>query len=100
MPCAGKRCAYPRPLFGLPYALRALGASGELWQPSVDYLRLVCLFCTAQVFNSGLNPLLRGAGKNVAAMLVMVEGLLLNLFLDWLLIMHFPFGMAAPPRPR
>lgn len=81
--------------FGYPYALRALGASGELWQPSVDYLRLVCLFCTAQVFNSGLNPLLRGAGKNVAAMLVMVEGLLLNLFLDWLLIMRFPFGMAG-----
>ena len=81
--------------FGYPYALRALGASGELWQPSVDYLRLVCLFCTAQVFNSGLNPLLRGVGKNVAAMLVMVEGLLLNLFLDWLLIMHFPFGMAG-----
>ena len=26
---------------------------------------------------------------------MMVEGLLLNLFLDWLLIMHFPFGMAG-----
>ena len=37
--------------FGYPYALRALGASGELWQPSVDYLRLVCLFCTAQVLS-------------------------------------------------
>ena len=80
---------------GYPYALRALGASGELWQPSVDYLRLVCLFCTAQVFNSGLNPLLRGAGQNLAAMLVMIEGLLLNIFLDWLLIMHFPLGMAG-----
>ncbi len=80
---------------GYPYALRALGAAGELWQPSVDYLRLVCLFCTAQVFNSGLNPLLRGAGQNLAAMLVMIEGLLLNIFLDWLLIMHFPLGMAG-----
>ena len=38
---------------------------------------------------------MRGAGQNLAAMLVMIEGLLLNIFLDWLLIMHFPLGMAG-----
>ncbi len=80
---------------GYPYALHALGASGELWQPSVDYLRLVCLFCTAQVFNSGLNPLLRAAGNNMAAMCVMIQGLVLNIFLDWFLIMYHPYGMAG-----
>ena len=48
-----------------------------------------------QIFNSGLNPLLRGSGRTVAAMAIMIFSLLCNILLDWLFIAVFAWGMRG-----
>ena len=56
-----------------PWLLRLLGATGELYQPAADYTVVVVLAGGLQIFNSGLNPLLRGSGRTVAAMAIMIS---------------------------
>lgn len=78
-----------------PALLRWLGASGELYRLADEYCRVIILLCAAQVFNSGLNPLLRATGRTVAAMCIMIAGLVTNIVLDWLFIAVFQWGMAG-----
>ncbi len=78
-----------RPLLGW------LGAEGPLLDLALPYCRIIILLAGAQVFNSGLAPLLRASGRTVAAMAILVLGLLTNIFLDWLFIMVFSWGMAG-----
>ena len=81
--------------FAYPGLLRWLGARNELYAPAEEYVQVVVLACTAQVFNSGLNPLLRGTGRTFQAMTGMIMGLLCNIFLDWLFIMPLNWGMRG-----
>ena len=78
-----------------PWLLRLLGATGELHQPAADYTVVVVLAGGLQIFNSGLNPLLRGSGRTVAAMAIMIFSLLCNILLDWLFIAVFAWGMRG-----
>lgn len=78
-----------------PPLLRLLGARDELYRPAYEYTAVVVLACGLQVFNAGLNPLLRGAGRTVAAMAVTVFSLLCNIALDWLFIAVFAWGMRG-----
>ena len=78
-----------------PSLLRGLGATGELYAPARDYTAVVVLACGLQVFNSGLNPLLRGDGQTFSAMAIMIFSLLCNIFLDWLFIVVFLWGMRG-----
>lgn len=78
-----------------PWLLRLLGATGELYQPAADYTVVVVLAGGLQIFNSGLNPLLRGSGRTVAAMAIMIFSLLCNILLDWLFIAVFAWGMRG-----
>ena len=84
-------------VLGLVYrpALRWLGASGRMYDYAADYMSVAILFCFGQVFNSGLNPILRGMGRTVAAMAITIYSLLCNIFLDWLFIMVLDWGMAG-----
>lgn len=81
--------------FTYPALLVWLGARDQLYAPAEEYVQVVVLCCAAQVFNSGLNPLLRGAGRTISAMAGMVMGLLCNIFLDWLFIMPLDMGMRG-----
>ena len=78
-----------------PWLLRLLGATGELYQPAADYTVVVVLAGGLQIFNSGLNPLLRGSGRTVAAMAIMIFSLLCNILLDWLVIAGFALGKGG-----
>lgn len=81
--------------FSYPALLRWLGAEGDLYAPAEEYVQVIILCCAAQVLNSGVNPLLRSAGRTFLAMAGMVMGLLCNIFLDWLFIMPFSWGMRG-----
>ena len=81
--------------FTYPWILQWLGAQGELYAPAEEYVQVIILCCAAQVLNSGVNPLLRGAGRTFLAMSGMVMGLLCNIFLDWLFIMPLDMGMRG-----
>ena len=78
-----------------PYILPLIGASEALYPLAADYARVVCLLAVCQVVNTGLLPLLRGMGRTLAAMGITVAGLLGNIFLDWLFIQRFGWGLAG-----
>ena len=88
-------------LFGLgfyisyPWILPHLGANQELYPLAADYMKVVCIFSACQVMTTGLLPLLRGAGKTMEAMVLTVLGLLGNIYLDWLFIHRYHWGMAG-----
>ena len=79
--------------FTYPTLLPLMGAVDNLYPLAASYIQVVILFAAVQVFSSGLLPLLRGSGKPVAAMAVMIQGLLMNIFLDWLLVWKLNWGM-------
>ena len=78
-----------------PYILPLIGANAELYPLAAEYCRVVCLLAACQVLTTGLLPLLRGSGRAVTAMLLMVGGLLSNIALDWLFIQRFQWGLAG-----
>lgn len=78
-----------------PYILPLIGANEELYPLAAAYIRVVCLLTVCQVFATGLLPLMRSAGRTLAAMTVTVGGLLGNIFLDWLFIQRFQWGLPG-----
>ena len=78
-----------------PYILPLIGANEELYPLAAAYIRVVCLLTVCQVFATGLLPLVRSAGRTLAAMTVTVGGLLGNIFLDWLFIHRFQWGLPG-----
>ena len=78
-----------------PYILPLIGANEELYPLSAAYIRVVCLLSACQVFATGLLPLVRSAGRTLGAMTVTVGGLLGNIFLDWLFIQRFQWGLPG-----
>ncbi len=81
--------------FTYPALLPLLGANEQLYPLAAEYIRVVCILAVCQVFTTGLLPLLRGSGRSVTAMVLMVLGLLGNIFLDWLCIQRLHWGMAG-----
>ena len=80
---------------GYPYLLPLMGANAELYPLAAEYCRVVCVLAACQVATTGMLPLVRGSGRAVAAMWVMVLGLLGNIGLDWLFIHQFQWGLAG-----
>ena len=78
-----------------PYILPAIGANEELYPLAAAYIRVVCLLAVCQVFATGLLPLVRSAGRTLGVMTVTVGGLLGNIFLDWLFIQRFQWGLPG-----
>ena len=78
-----------------PYILPVIGANEELYPLAAAYIRVVCLLAVCQVFATGLLPLMRSAGRTLGAMTVTVGGLLGNIFLDWLFIQRFQWGLPG-----
>lgn len=78
-----------------PRILPLIGANAELYPLAAAYSRVACLLSPLQVFSCGLLPLVRSAGRTVGAMMVTVGGLLGNIFLDWLFIQRFQWGLPG-----
>ncbi len=78
-----------------PVLLPLLGANAELYPLAAEYIRVVCILCSCQIFTTGCLPLLRGSGHTITAMTLMILGLLGNIWLDWLFIQHYHGGMTG-----
>ena len=79
--------------FAHPYLLPWMGADESLMPLACEYLRVVSALAFTQIFANGLVPLLRGTGRSMTAMAVMILGLVANIFLDWLFIERFQWGL-------
>lgn len=78
-----------------PILLPLLGANEVLYPLTAEYIRVVCICAACQVFTIGVMPLLRGIGRTFSAMSLTILGLVGNIFLDWLFIQHFNWGMQG-----
>lgn len=78
-----------------PVILPLIGAKGELYAPALEYSRMICALALGQTINTGALPLLRGCHKTMQAMSFTVVGLLSNIFMDWLFIQVFQWGLAG-----
>lgn len=79
----------------LPLLLPRMGASAQLQALAAQYLRLECVFSVVQVMACGIVPLLRGAGRAMAAMWTMTLGLGGNILLDWYIIERLQGGIRG-----
>lgn len=78
-----------------PYLLPLMGAKDELYPMALEYTRVICLLSVGQIMSTGILPLLRSSGKTIHAMVLMIVGLLSNIFLDWFFIQKLQWGLAG-----
>jgi Na+-driven multidrug efflux pump len=76
--------------------LKLFGASSAVLPYARDYLQIIVLGTTVQVFGFGLNAIIRGEGNPRVAMLTLLIGVALNTVLAPVLI----FGPDLPPHVR
>lgn len=79
----------------LPWVLPALGASSRLMSYCVDYAIVLFLFSIPCIIQVMYQCLFVTAGKVSLAMWLTVACGVLNLFLDWLFMVVFDFGIAG-----
>ena len=77
------------------YILPLLGANEELYPLAAAYIRVVSMCAICQAFTTGIMPLLRGAGRTLAAMSLTILGLVGNIVLDWAFIQYLDWGMEG-----
>ncbi len=87
-------------LSGLVYVtaeplLALMGASGTLLSLGAEYNRIIALGGWLQIFSTGMIPLLRNISGSFAATGIMVLGFSMNIFLDWLFVWIFDWGIAG-----
>ncbi len=69
--------------------------SEELSHLSSVYGQILILFSFTQIFTVGMLGAVRNDGYPKKAMYIMVLGFVLNIILDWLWVIVFPFGVAG-----
>lgn len=72
-----------------------LGAGGEVFELSSQYMLIIALGAAFQIIATGLTPLLRNYEQAVPAMAAMIGGFLTNIVLDWLFVAVLQYGMAG-----
>ncbi|HDO1319605.1 TPA: polysaccharide biosynthesis C-terminal domain-containing protein [Aeromonas veronii] len=72
-----------------------MGAEGEIFTSGLSYLQAYAWLGVFAVLSMAFSPLLRNDGRPGFVTLIMVVGGLLNVLLDYLLMVVFPFGLAG-----
>ncbi|ENC6384766.1 MATE family efflux transporter [Aeromonas veronii] len=72
-----------------------MGAEGEIFTSGLSYLQAYAWLGVFAVLSMAFSSLLRNDGRSGFVTLIMVVGGLLNVLLDYLLMVVFPFGLAG-----
>ncbi len=72
-----------------------MGAEGEIFTAGLSYLQAYAWLSVFAVLSMAFSSLLRNDGRPGFVTLIMVVGGLLNVLLDYLLMVVFPFGLAG-----
>jgi len=75
--------------------LHFFGASSATMPYAQEYMRILLFFIVFDFLAMGMNGLLRAEGNSKRSMYILVSGSLLNVFLDYLFIVVFDFGIAG-----
>lgn len=79
----------------LPGLIGFFALSEELSHLSLVYGRILLIFSFTQIFTMGFLGAVRNDGYPRKAMYIMVSGFVLNIILDWLWVIVYPFGVAG-----
>ncbi len=82
-------------LFWLDDVVRVFGGQGELVPLSGTYLSILALFSTPYAIGWVLSGFVRNDGNPKLVMYAMIASASLNVFLDWLFMMQFGWGMTG-----
>ena len=72
-----------------------LGASGPALTFAQEYLRIISMGSVFMVFTLALDPIVRNDGKPKLCMSIMIAGVVTNIVLDYLFVMHMGMGIAG-----
>ncbi len=75
--------------------IRLLGASGEIYTMTVEYVHVIVYGTIFQLMATGLVPFIRNMGGATFAMVSMILGFVVNIILDYLFVWFFPWGMRG-----
>ncbi len=75
--------------------IRLLGASGEIYTMTVEYVHVIVYGTIFQLMATGLVPFIRNMGGATFAMVSMILGFVVNIILDYLFVWVFPWGMRG-----
>ena len=74
---------------------KLIGADAGTHELATIYLQTLALGAVAQIGYCGLLPIVRSLGHPVLAMVAVVAGNVLNIFLDWLFVWEFGWGIRG-----
>ncbi len=80
--------------------LSLLGANGTVLAYATQYLKVIALGATLQIFGTGLIPFIRNYGSSFWAMFAMLGGFVTNVILDYLLVWVFNQGIKLFARQK
>lgn len=80
---------------GLEPILRLLGAEGDIFVFSREYLRIIVLGAVFQIFSTGVVPLIRNYNGAAFAMVSMTAGFLTNMLLDYIFVWILELGVSG-----
>ncbi|MBF0780927.1 MULTISPECIES: MATE family efflux transporter [unclassified Granulicatella] len=82
-------------IVALPILLELLGAKGESFDLTAEYVSVIALGATCQIFATGLVPFIRNLGGSTFAMGAMILGFVINSVLDYLFVWVYHWGMSG-----
>lgn len=81
--------------FGSPYMLKLQGASGEVAQMSIDFLRIIAIGSPLMIGGMAVPFLIRNLNAPRLATIAMVIGALINIVLDYLFIVYLEWSIKG-----
>lgn len=75
--------------------LRLVGATETMIPIAASYMKIIYFFIGFQFIAMGLNGMIRAEGSPKKAMIVMLSGAILNIFLDYLFVIVFKWGVEG-----
>lgn len=76
-------------------SISLLGTNGPALSLASEYLHIIFAGSVFMILAIALDPLVRNNGKPRLCMKIMVAGVLANIILDYLLVMHMEMGMSG-----
>lgn len=75
--------------------IKILGSTSESYQPAVDYIKIILMGSVFQMLGCSMIPLLKNSGKIKTAVAASLSAVVVNLLLDYLLILVIPLGLVG-----
>lgn len=77
------------------FIIKMLGATPDTINYAKEYYTIMYFITIPYIYATALNPMVRTDGRPDLSMILIVIGAVCNIFLDWLLVIKFDFGIKG-----